>query len=600
MEKLPPETVQCVTALLSQHPPSLRAFARVSWGCYHAASVHLFHTLYFEVNKNGIDSVERYSQQLEQAFAFQHVRRVKIADRLDTGLPRNELWLPLASLIKRFSGLSDLIFGGSHFPIILLDILHQHHPHCRLHIRRFRPHNLRLNSSPCLYSIQYAWSHRIDTQRTIQAADHELTMRVVARAPNLKEVNCNCGGVAALSARTSSPMGRLQGKPERSRASLESLLLSHHYALPTSAIEDWASCTDFSVLQTLQLRQHCREETPLRYLMTNVHGQLPLLKTLFLALTTKYESVPHTETNKSIRDFLKWLPRLRSLTLFGWSLPAREIPSDSFLVYHGSCLTDLCLAPYHGLQPTLSDLRLVVESCPLLEKLAISMRRTYGDAQEVKSYRLLGSLPKLQCLTLDLDVSDLQRDVSNIQGIPGEELWPEDSDDDEFIEGWIPFDMRALPNHESHREFDLEIYDVTKDHSITNGRIRGALINAAIDKTLACSIFETVSGGKPKVSVPLERLDLKAIRIGEFGNTMSDAVVLVFETIAKEWRVERNPRDDADEPVAKETGEPVRFRFRTPTMTLPASGLAKIWRLLWPEHESGDWKKEWYSFPLSG
>lgn len=56
-------------------------------------------------------------------------------------------------------------------------------------------------------------------------------------------------------------------------------------------------------------------------------------------------------------------------------------------------------------------------------------------------------------------------------------------------------------------------------------------------------------------------------------------------------------RDDTDEPVAKETGEPAHFL--TPTMTLPDLEMAKVWRLLWPEHESGDWKEEWHSFPLS-
>ncbi|CAI7595878.1 unnamed protein product [Penicillium pancosmium] len=560
MEKLPLETVQYVMALVSQHPPSLRAFACVSWGCYYAASVYLFHTLHFGVNNDGIDMVEQYSQQLEQAFAFQHVRCVKIVDRLEKKVPRNEFWISLSSLIKRFSGLSDLFFEGFlvGFPICLLDILHQHHPRCRLHIRQFRPHNPR-----------YAWSHRIGYERLCQASDHELAMRLVAdsEAPNLKEVSCSSGGVPALSPRTSSPAGRFQPNPERSRGSLESLSLSHDYILRTSTIEGWVSCTDFSVLQTLQLEQRCREKTPLRYIMADVNAQLPSLKTLLLGMTLKYESVPHTETNKSIKDFLKWVPRLRSLTLFGWSPLVREVPSDSFLAYHGSRLTDLCLAPYHGLQPTLSDLTLVVESFPLLRKLAISMRRTYGDAREVKSYRLLGSLPKLQHLSLDLDVSDLQRDVSNIQGLLGEDMWPEDSDDDEFSEGWIPFDMEALPNHESHREFDLAIYDVTRSNAPTNGRIRGALINAAIDKSLACSIFETISGGKPKVSVPLERLDLKAIEVGEFGNVMSDAVLGVFKTIAKEWRVEKNPRYDTNEPVAKETGEPVRFL--TPAMTLP-------------------------------
>lgn len=77
---------------------------------------------------------------------------------------------------------------------------------------------------------------------------------------------------------------------------------------------------------------------------------------------------------------------------------------------------------------------------------------------------------------------------------------------------------------------------------------------------------------------------------------LSHEILNTFKTIAKGWRVERNPRDDTDEPVAKETGEPVHFL--TPTMAL-SKELTKVWRLLWPEHESGDWKEEWHSFPLS-
>ena len=49
MEKLPPEIIQYVAGLLDQYPPSLRAFACVSWGCYYVASTYLFHTLHFKV-----------------------------------------------------------------------------------------------------------------------------------------------------------------------------------------------------------------------------------------------------------------------------------------------------------------------------------------------------------------------------------------------------------------------------------------------------------------------------------------------------------------------------------------------------------------------
>lgn len=250
------------------------------------------------------------------------------------------------------------------------------------------------------------------------------------------------------------------------------------------------------------------------------------------------------------------------------------------------------------MQLSLSDLTQIAENCPLLETLAISIRRTYGDAREVASYRALGSLPKLQHLKLDLDVSEVQR-------VPGKPT-PEDSDDDdddEFKEGWmIPFDPRALPNHALLCEFDLEPYmsddDSDDPQGPINGRIRGLLINAAIDKTLACSIFESISARKPRSSIPLERLDVKAIRINEFGEDISMTLVMidVFHYIAKEWQVERNPRDDTDELVARETGEPVPNMVpkmdRFPELT-------RVWRSIWPKSESGDWTSEWHSWPLS-
>lgn len=164
------------------------------------------------------------------------------------------------------------------------------------------------------------------------------------------------------------------------------------------------------------------------------------------------------------------------------------------------------------------------------------------------------------------------------------------------------FDIQELPNHGIFGELDLEPCNITSDPSeaLINGRVRGALINTSIDRTLACSIFEAVSAGKSKMSVPLERLDVKAIRVGKFVGNMgniilSDALVHVFNTISEEWQVKRSPRDDTDELVAKETGE---LRHPMDPNTTPFPELLKVWRSLWPEHESGDWKNEWHSLPL--
>ncbi len=45
----------------------------------------------------------------------------------------------------------------------------------------------------------------------------------------------------------------------------------------------------------------------------------------------------------------------------------------------------------------------------MLESLAISMRHTCSDEREVALYKLIGSLPRVRHLTLDLDVLERPR-----------------------------------------------------------------------------------------------------------------------------------------------------------------------------------------------
>lgn len=87
------------------------------------------------------------------------------------------------------------------------------------------------------------------------------------------------------------------------------------------------------------------------------------------------------------------------------------------------------------------------------------------------------------------------------------------------------------------------------------------------DGTLATSVAGAISSGKPKGSFPLERLDVKALKVGEFVRLidiirMHSGLSDVFKVFAKQWRIEPNLCDDTDELVANVTGSLVVVGIR--------------------------------------
>jgi len=96
----------------------------------------------------------------------------------------------------------------------------------------------------------------------------------------------------------------------------------------------------------------------------------------------------------------------------------REI-GVGFSVHHGARLLELKLLHFPGEELTEIDLATIASNCQFLRDFTLTLRRSQGDATEVALYKTLGSLPRLQSVTLELDVSkhyDLDDNESDDEG----------------------------------------------------------------------------------------------------------------------------------------------------------------------------------------
>jgi hypothetical protein len=171
-------------------------------------------------------------------------------------------------------------------------------------------------------------------------------------------------------------------------------------------------------------------------------------------------------------------------------------------------------------------------------------------------------------------------------------------------------------------EFDSRVYAVmqgARDHTekwIRYGHVKYALVNAAVDETLASSFWDMVNRAEPAGSRPLERLVLKSVNTGEFDDTRRRAppgeVKLsgcpkgwqdCFVKMRRTWPVEPNPRDDMVGSVVVSALEPDLGRY---CCFVPQENLSRVLRVvmesLWPamKDRTVDWQTAWHSFPLSG
>ncbi|KAI9932454.1 hypothetical protein MW887_008695 [Aspergillus wentii] len=428
-----------------------------------------------------------------------------------------------------------------------------------------------LITSPSLYSIRMQESAMGGFRHErIRDYNKYALMRLTSLAPNLKEVHHYANNRRMTRGwEPWSGFTQDENKDTPSLGSLRCLRLCDTIPIEEEFIRDWAAHTDFSKLETLRIETEISQDA-MEYLVEEC--DLSSLKILVLNMATDdVDLVQNHEYYDTARQLLSSLPRLSTLKLIGWHT---ELPFHTFLEHHGPELRKLSLSVCPTDRLTCFQIARIVDFCPVLEDLELTIPRCRSDITEYTMYKLIGSLECLQRASLTLDASNY--DV----------LWNDGP--------------AETPTDETFDEFDKQF--CTVNSALTrhprNGHVRDAIINSAVDQHLASDIFDAISSGKPDGCLPLEELILRVQGGGKFwSDTWASALDRMVRHFPREWIVKRNQRDDSPSSLVMTEIRQTDDEDEDP-LDLPP-WLEEIFRRIWPEKREGSkWWEDWASMPL--
>lgn len=197
------------------------------------------------------------------------------------------------------------------------------------------------------------------------------------------------------------------------------------------------------------------------------------------------------------------------------------------------------------------------------------MFRSKGDASEVAIYRALGKIPSLRKVHLSLLC-------------PQSFLWDQVSYDE----------FTNLCDKGQYLD------DETRD------LLDSALVNLAMDKRLAHSIFNVISSAKPLFAQPLECLNLRITALQDFGGFTTSTLVDILRYVARSWVCDRKIRDDqprscfSREYDVQDVLDREEAEQWDELPIMDNSQYAQALCRVWPTCKQGDWKREWYSYEL--
>ena len=501
-----------------------------------------------------------------------------------------EVWKPLVLVICEFRNLSDLIYTcSSRFPPGLLDAIHRHHPTCRLHLRFFRfkslndavtdPDEHALVTSPCLHSLSVLYTWR-DSQG-IDDHNEDAAIRTVALAPNLKHVRmlgCRPASSAALHMSRSRPKESWNGFVPPidtfNRSSLISLSFCGYYRELTKVkFDEWHKYTDFSKLQEMAFS--VSDSNVLMDVV--VESPLPCLKHLSIGLRRHKNDEDFKLAAEAFFDTLRPLNVLSVAGTLHTELLAKICDR------HGSALRELALTPYEGLYdmagpPLLiaaADISMIGSSCPHLSNLDITIRRSMSNRSETKCYEALGTIRTLKKLHVRLDCTN----PTNLG--PPSDNW------DEFNKTLSGLSMPRV--HHGHLEY--------------------AIVNSAVDETLARSIWDVISENTHKP--PLESLEITSCGGSGFGNSHPGDLMTIVRNLSRSYLITVSASSDGDKLKVVEMTKESREKSDELQRKLEEVMLEKwghrglngpsftVFNRLWPLEEGNkNWREAWCSWPL--
>ncbi|KAK2877788.1 hypothetical protein FQN49_001186 [Arthroderma sp. PD_2] len=549
----------------------------------------------------------------------------RLCDDSGDGLEDDD-WIPFAKLLGRLSRLADLVYLHSkRFPLCMLEALHASIPRCKLYLHSFalssiirggRPddYEYKVVTSPSLYSIGVVFSRLNGYGKPHELHNEAILRMIYGLTPNLRELYINpLLGLYYLPVDTPLPGHHWQecwqGFPEDQKlpetyhkGSLDRIQVYHQARnISRECLEELDRHTDFSVLRVLKLRgRHCTyiELGAMEFLSTSNFASLETVELWMQKYGYMLRMRRSSCFINAASRFLGSLPALTTLKLQGWQ-PDSNL---DFLQY--SRLRKLELYPAEGEFLSLENLNQINKYCPLLSTLKTCVRRLRGNPDEIAMYKALGSMARLEDLTLTLDVID-----PKLLGLSAKQTELKNSLRDNTFRSFYHYCiLRYIPNDPSFNEFNRRYCTADVDRLGRNGYIRDGLINSAIDTNLACSIFRLINSSKPAASVPLRKMIVsisshRYISLAR-GDGDLEGYCRLLEYLGAKCSVEPKYSDVTGESLVATRTESKNLQYLPyPNSSLDDNfgpGIAPVFRRLWPaKGGKRGWRDDWHSFPLA-
>ncbi|THX80381.1 hypothetical protein D6D04_04626 [Aureobasidium pullulans] len=261
------------------------------------------------------------------------------------------------------------------------------------------------------------------------------------------------------------------------------------------ALRFWKSKTDFGVLQSLKVHYYLL--TPDFYWLAK-NCQFSSLNTLVIHLGTDGEEDDCINSlQDAVESFISSLPPLRSVKLTG-QYTHRIV--DTMINHCGRKLRHLLLgSPFdlkHAVFASVTLSRAIQEKCPFIEELALPFMRSRGSADETAIYQSFAQMPTICKLRLSIFCSQPF-------------LWDEDQ---QMLGGELDYQV-ALGERPDLAD-----------------QVAHTIVDLAIDKTLATSIFHTIVSARGSTPLALDTLGAHGLALATF-EVVDPTSVMLWNTI---------------------------------------------------------------------
>jgi hypothetical protein len=554
---------------------------------------------------------------------------------------QNDAWMPLAEFLSRLPGLTDLVYTCvNEIPGCILQAMHQHHPHCRLHVSAFdlraglkldpesgpasiAEDDVNLLTSPCLYAIN------LGVQFAGYTEDAVLELLKAGRGSQLKHIHIHNDSLddqhnnpwpAFFKTQGQATSGPSQQQPTSSsvpatprKVQLKTLTIDPMF-YPPRRLKTWMAHVDFSALRRFEYHGSVDEvlmNTLIAFALNVPTDVVPTLSASNIndlatrevsnggfralrsfGLTLHPQADPnhlHERFDKLLATLLTVLPPLHHLSLEGVFGPCAW---ETTLSRHGPTLRKLHL-PTGSMRHWVDADKIlaIARDCPHLEDARLSIQRFRGRPKEVATYRAIAHIRKLRRLKI----------VFN-----------------------------CLAEYKEHLIRPLRPYSRGPNGSELNSAavktICRTLKNFAVDADLAKAIWDVITTEWAKVFKDQGNSSLKRLLVyphvpwsgwpgwggyGELGNwaewvgrrwvcTRFNDEWLDYDylkTVRAECVLSKLQKAMADGVLVEEWHDPdMEWDPEDLEQIFDINGKS-VWSKVWPS-KGGDWRDEWHSFPL--